>query len=238
VLSLAKSSAVPSAGHVACADDARKKERRERRQSRRQTVKAKKTKKRMKKRKKGRSKQRTAWVDYKSEGEAVPPLSERGQRSDSSVSSDEESDDDDNVNVPNSPPPLLPCSSHDEKKSAGLEQPSLDTGQPVTGKSKEQHRKENKWKRKAKQVAQGTAGVAASYWATHEGQFNIPTPKAAPKQFRGQMCPSGLALDHPAAQVLLDYAHGGCPVNTGAPWSREMMEAAIEKGPHVSAIRK
>ena len=38
LLSLAKSSAVPSAGHVACADDARKKERRERRWSRRQTL--------------------------------------------------------------------------------------------------------------------------------------------------------------------------------------------------------
>jgi hypothetical protein len=80
-------------------------------------------------------------------------------------------------------------------------------------------------RRKTKQVAQGMAGVAASYRATHEGQFNIPTPKAAPKQYRGQMCPSGLALDHPAAQLLLDYAHGGCPVNTAlvicyADWSR------------------
>ena len=37
-------------------------------------------------------------------------------------------------------------------------------------------------------------------------------------------------------QVLLDYAHKGCPVNMGAPWTKEMMEAAIEKGPHVSAL--
>ena len=43
-------------------------------------------------------------------------------------------------------------------------------------------------------------------------------------------------MDLPAAQVLLDYAHGGCPVNTGAPWSKEIMDAAIEKGPHVLAL--
>ena len=50
------------------------------------------------------------------------------------------------------------------------------------------------------------------------------------------MCPTGLALDHPAAEVLLDYAHGGCPVQSGADWTIEMMTAAIEKGPHKSAL--
>ena len=217
----------------------RKKERRERRQSRRQKVKKKRSKKKVKWIRKGRRKQ-TTWVDYDPEEaairDAVPPPLERAQQSDSSDSSDDEVDSDGDDSSIDSPPPLLPRASHDDKKCAGLEQPTLDTGQPVTGKSKEQHRKENKFKRKAKQVAKSMAGVAAAYWATHEGQFNIPTPKAAPKHYRGQMCPSGLALDHPAAQVLLDYAHGGCPVNTGAPWSREMMEAAIEKGPHVSAL--
>ena len=78
--------------------------------------------------------------------------------------------------------------------------------------------------------------TGVSYWANHQGLYNIPTPKMAPSKFCGQMCPTGLALDHPAAQVLLDYAHRGCPVNTGAPWTKEMLEAAIEKGPHVSAL--
>ena len=52
------------------------------------------------------------------------------------------------------------------------------------------------------------------------------------------MCPTGLALDHPAAEVLLDYAHGGCPVQSGADWTVQMMTAAIEKGPHTSALDK
>eukprot|EP00984_Skeletonema_dohrnii_P012353 scaffold4995_cov113-Skeletonema_dohrnii-CCMP3373.AAC.1 len=49
------------------------------------------------------------------------------------------------------------------------------------------------------------------------------------------MCPSGLALEHPAAATLLEYASGGCPTLTGNNWTREMIEEAIERGPHVSA---
>ena len=50
------------------------------------------------------------------------------------------------------------------------------------------------------------------------------------------MCPANLALDHPAADLLLEYATRGCPTNTGAPWSRQLMQAAIDRGPHVSAL--
>ena len=50
------------------------------------------------------------------------------------------------------------------------------------------------------------------------------------------MCPTNLALHHPAASTLLEYATNGCPVNTGKLWTKEMMLAAIHKGPHVSAL--
>lgn len=33
----------------------------------------------------------------------------------------------------------------------------------------------------------------------------------------------------------MDYASGGCPTKTGKNWTREMIEEAIERGPHVSA---
>jgi len=49
------------------------------------------------------------------------------------------------------------------------------------------------------------------------------------------MCPTGLALHHPVAGQLLHYATEGCPANTGRDWTREEMEAAIRRGPHVSA---
>jgi len=50
------------------------------------------------------------------------------------------------------------------------------------------------------------------------------------------MCPTGLALHHPAAKVLVQYATRGCPVQTGKPWTWQEMQAAIDRGPHKSAL--
>jgi hypothetical protein len=50
------------------------------------------------------------------------------------------------------------------------------------------------------------------------------------------MCPSGLALHHPAAPLLKEWATYGCPTNTGCPWKREEMQEAIDRGPHQSAL--
>ena len=50
------------------------------------------------------------------------------------------------------------------------------------------------------------------------------------------MCPSGLALCHPAADLLHEWATYGCPTNTGTPWTAEQMQAAVNRGPHRSAL--
>jgi len=50
------------------------------------------------------------------------------------------------------------------------------------------------------------------------------------------MCPSGLALLHPAADLLKEWATYGCPTNTGMPWTQEQMQAAVDRGPHRSAL--
>jgi hypothetical protein len=50
------------------------------------------------------------------------------------------------------------------------------------------------------------------------------------------MCPAGLALHHPAADLLKEWATYGCPTHTGKPWTREEMQAAIKRGPHRSAL--
>ncbi len=50
------------------------------------------------------------------------------------------------------------------------------------------------------------------------------------------MCPAGLALHHPAADLLKEWATYGCPTHTGKPWTREDLQAAIERGPHRSAL--
>jgi len=47
------------------------------------------------------------------------------------------------------------------------------------------------------------------------------------------MCPSGISLQHPMADLLLEYATNGCRVNCGKNWSVEQLEAAVEKDPHI-----
>jgi len=50
------------------------------------------------------------------------------------------------------------------------------------------------------------------------------------------MCPRNLALHHPASNLLIRYATKGCPVQTGKNWTREQMQASIDRGPHISAL--
>ena len=109
----------------------------------------------------------------------------------------------------------------------------MDTApnEPVTGAQTKHLRKQNKRVRQQRQLVQDFDSV----WKRQKGKFSIPTPKQAPREYRNSMCPSGLALEHPAAETLLEYATGGCPTLTGAQWTREMIEEAVARGPHVSA---
>ena len=116
----------------------------------------------------------------------------------------------------------------------GLQQPFLKSGVTVTGETKNIHRRENKQKRIAKQLEQ----EPVTWWKHHKGEYSIPTPKSGPAVYKGSMCPSGLALHHPAAEKLLQFATEGCPARTGKPWTKEQMEEAIARGPHVSALEK
>ena len=54
--------------------------------------------------------------------------------------------------------------------------------------------------------------------------------------FWGGMCLKGLALVHPAADLLMQWAESGCPAMTGKDWTVQQVEAAINLGPHVSAL--
>ena len=57
-----------------------------------------------------------------------------------------------------------------------------------------------------------------------------------PVSIRGLVVPRWRANLHPAAGLLRDYAREGCPVSVGRDWTLEELEAAVEKGPHVSAL--
>ena len=49
------------------------------------------------------------------------------------------------------------------------------------------------------------------------------------------MHPRKYALQHDAADLLLDYAKNGCPVDAGEDWTIEQINDALERGPHKSA---
>ena len=55
-------------------------------------------------------------------------------------------------------------------------------------------------------------------------------------EFRSFMQPRGRALQHEAGPLLQQYATKGCPVKCGRDWTMEELDAAVEKGPHQSAL--
>jgi hypothetical protein len=105
----------------------------------------------------------------------------------------------------------------------GLRPPMLTDGSRVNGENKRQLKRENKARRIEKQLNQ----EPVSHWTTHGGQFKMPPELEGIDEWEGEMCPSGLALHHPAAATLLGYAVGGCPTNTGKPWTRQQMQEAL-----------
>ena len=50
------------------------------------------------------------------------------------------------------------------------------------------------------------------------------------------MCLQGLALHHPAADILLEYAMHCCPALIGKPWTKAQMQAAVNLCPHILAM--
>jgi hypothetical protein len=54
--------------------------------------------------------------------------------------------------------------------------------------------------------------------------------------FKGLMSPLGPALKHPAATLLLELVTLGCSSDMGNQWTLEMLDAALAKGTHPSAM--
>ena len=62
-----------------------------------------------------------------------------------------------------------------------------------------------------------------------------PSQSKLPSTLHGLMCPRNNVLQHPAAKLLLKWATDGCPVDCGQPWSKQAIQAAIDKAAHPSA---
>ena len=60
--------------------------------------------------------------------------------------------------------------------------------------------------------------------------------QTTPTSLRGLTYPRDSAAEHPAAPMLVEHAKEGCPVDTGKNWMLKEITAAVERGPHVSAM--
>ena len=117
---------------------------------------------------------------------------------------------------------------------AGLDQPRLlASNSVVLGEAKNQMHRENKQHQQVLRAGQ----PLISPWTQHQGlMYTItPTDHAACPLHQNSMYPNGRALQHPAANLLKEWATFGCPTQTGKPWLKEEMWEAVARGPHSSA---
>ena len=91
----------------------------------------------------------------------------------------------------------------------------------------------------ARKIGKNHTDIHRSTDHSHIGQlmkefFSDELPP--PGKHRNNMCLSGLAVHHPAYEMILEYATGGCPVNTGHNWTKEEIHAAVVRGPNDFAL--
>jgi hypothetical protein len=137
------------------------------------------------------------------------------------------------VQIPDTRESMGQAASHAEKM-IGLEPPRLDKcDRPMIGDDVKQLRKENKRRKRERKAVQ----QQYNQWKVQKGEGKLRKRwDDDVKAYQNAMCPQGQALRHPAAQLLQEYAEFGCPVRTGKPWTKEMMEEAVQRGPHQSAL--
>jgi hypothetical protein len=70
----------------------------------------------------------------------------------------------------------------------------------------------------------------------YRGEFDLPQPLAHLLKYGDEMCPSGLALHHPEANLLKEWATYECPTHTGWPCMKEQMQEVIDCDPHQFAL--
>jgi hypothetical protein len=93
---------------------------------------------------------------------------------------------------------------------SGLDQPRLRaTDEVITGINKKKLRTENRQKQRALQQAQ----TKPTPWTEYTGDAVLPQgadDKSRPSH-RNSMCPAGMALHHPAAETLVNWAEFWLP---------------------------
>lgn len=93
-----------------------------------------------------------------------------------------------------------------------LPRPTLVTGAPITCKNKKKWKVETKRKRNDMKQAQDEQ---PEFWRRQKGDVPTPPMRRPPSEYRGGMCPSNMALNHPDGPTLQEYATTGWPVEAG-----------------------
>ena len=109
------------------------------------------------------------------------------------------------------------------------------TGQIATGATTHILQKQNKLHRNELLRAQ----PVKTQWEQHRGETLLPEEHWEHRQKTSEareMAPQGLALQHKAANILKDWEKFGCPTKTGRDWTLNEIQAAIDCGPHKSAL--
>ncbi len=109
------------------------------------------------------------------------------------------------------------------------------TGKIATGATTSKLRKQNKLHRMNCLLQQ----PLVLQWERHNGATIIPGDHWDQQQKTSdawEMAPQGLALNHEAAGLLADWEQFGCPTRTGRDWTLNKIQAAINRGPHKSAL--
>jgi hypothetical protein len=76
-------------------------------------------------------------------------------------------------------------------------------------------------------------------WEQHRGETLLPGDHWEHRHKTAEareMAPQTLALEHEAATILEDWEKFGCPTKTGRDWTLNEIQAAIDRGPHKSAL--
>ena len=83
---------------------------------------------------------------------------------------------------------------------------------------------------------------SAQHWEcnttmTAQQPTNTHNLSTYPDQFVSLVLPCRPTLDHPAAPMLLEFATHGCKAAINTQWTKDMIEAAITRGAHPSALQ-
>jgi hypothetical protein len=115
----------------------------------------------------------------------------------------------------------------------GLHPPVLaTTSNFVTSSETDKLQLQNKQQRHALQDTQ----LLTLMWTRYSGSAILPPVQARPSAYCNKMCPGGIAMAHPAGDLLAEWSQLGCPTRMGKPWLKQEMWEAVARGPHQSSL--